>query len=193
MKGMNVGGLPSTELAGLSVAKCGFEGGLQHSEGPLALGLVTAHVACPQLLHPHSCPPRLDPHCQPRHRAYQLTFPFFIVLCKASPNPTNSTNWCRLVCSYPPETRLQLEARARQLEGKEMGQASAQVRGKPDTPKYDRERQGSSANVVSAPKAYNADADVTMDVKPEAVKEKKKVRKMNIYVIAPQIVSVSSM
>lgn len=58
-----------------------------------------------------------------------------------------------------------------------MGQASAQVRGKPDTQKYDRERQGPSAAVVSAPKAYNADADVTVDVKPEAVKEKKKVRR----------------
>lgn len=56
-----------------------------------------------------------------------------------------------------------------------MGQASAQVRGKPDTPKYDRERQGASAAVVAAPKAYNADADITADVKPEAVKEKKKV------------------
>ena len=71
--------------------------------------------------------------------------------------------------------RAQLEARARQLEGKELGQASAQVRGKPDTPRYDRDRQGASAAVVAAPKAYNADADITADVKPEAVKEKKKV------------------
>ena len=70
-------------------------------------------------------------------------------------------------------TVLQLEARARQLEGRELGQAAAQVRGKADTPKYDRDRQGPSAALVSAPKAYNPDADITMDVKPDAVKQKK--------------------
>ena len=83
---------------------------------------------------------------------------------------------------------MQLEARARQLEGKEMGQAAAQVRGKPDTPKYERERQGPSAAALSAPKAYNADADITADVKPDAVKsEKKKVGSCQVSSVFPAI------
>ncbi len=69
----------------------------------------------------------------------------------------------------------QLEARARQLEGRELGSAAGHARGKPDLQKYDRDRQGANPALVTVPKAYNTDADITADVRSDVVKEKKKV------------------
>ena len=69
----------------------------------------------------------------------------------------------------------QLEARARQLEGRELGSAAGQTRGKPDFQKYDRDRQGANPALVTVPKVYNTDADITADVRSDVVKEKKKV------------------
>ncbi len=61
-----------------------------------------------------------------------------------------------------------MEARLRQLEGKLLGSESAQPRGKAEPQKYDAARQGPSGALLTAPKAYNADADVVMEpAKPE--------------------------
>lgn len=68
---------------------------------------------------------------------------------------------------------LQVESRLRQLEGKLLGSESAQPRGKAEPQKYDSARQGAAGALLSAPKAYNADADVVME---PAKAEKKKVR-----------------
>ena len=62
----------------------------------------------------------------------------------------------------------QVEARLRQLEGKLLGSESAQPRGKAEPQKYDAARQGPSGALMTAPKAYNPDADVVMEpAKPE--------------------------
>lgn len=63
---------------------------------------------------------------------------------------------------------LQVESRLRQLEGKLLGSESAQPRGKAEPQKYDAARQGASGALLTAPQAYNADADVAMEpAKPE--------------------------
>ena len=70
----------------------------------------------------------------------------------------------------------QLEARARQLEGRELGSGAAQARGKADLQRYDRDRQGANPALLTVPTVYNADADITADVRADVVKEKKKVQ-----------------
>jgi len=67
----------------------------------------------------------------------------------------------------------QVESRLRQLEGKLLGSESAQPRGKAEPQKYDAGRQGASGALLTAPKTYNADADVVM----EPAKPEKKVSK----------------
>ena len=54
----------------------------------------------------------------------------------------------------------QVEARLRQLEGRAQAGESGKPRGKPDTPKYDKSRQGAVPALASTPKAFNADGDV---------------------------------
>ncbi|GAB4813880.1 hypothetical protein N2152v2_000926 [Parachlorella kessleri] len=68
------------------------------------------------------------------------------------------------------EARVKVEARLRQLEGKQLATESARPRGLPGAEKYDGSRQGATAALATAPKAYNPDADVTAD----AGKKKKK-------------------
>ena len=67
---------------------------------------------------------------------------------------------------------FQVESRLRQLEGKLLGSESAQPRGKAEPQKYDAARQGPAGALLTAPKAYNADADVVIE---PAKAEKKKV------------------
>lgn len=67
----------------------------------------------------------------------------------------------------------QVEARLRQLEGK-MGVESAMPRGLPGPQKYDAARQSTGGALVAAPQAYNADADVAMEVNGKKEKKKKK-------------------
>ena len=67
---------------------------------------------------------------------------------------------------------VQVEARLRQLEGKEGGGSGA-PRGLPSAQKYDSSRQNGTA--AATPKAYNADADVEMTDKKEKKKKKKDV------------------
>ena len=66
----------------------------------------------------------------------------------------------------------QIEARARQMEGRDLGQQAAAPGGKPPPGKYERGRQGAASGLLSEPKAYNPDADATATAGKE---EKKKV------------------
>lgn len=66
----------------------------------------------------------------------------------------------------------QIEARARQMEGRDLGQQAAVPGGKPPPGKYERGRQGAAPGLLSTPKAYNPDADATATAGKE---EKKKV------------------
>ena len=76
----------------------------------------------------------------------------------------------------------------RQLEGKMIASDSAKPRGKADIPKYDAARQGSAgAALISAPKSYNADADVTANAGKEEPKKKKKVIELLINVIVVRV------
>ena len=68
---------------------------------------------------------------------------------------------------------LQVEARLRQLEGK-MGGEAAMPRGLPSPQKYDAARQSTGGALLAAPQAYNADADVAMEVNGKKEKKKKK-------------------
>ncbi|KAL3156979.1 Nucleolar protein 58 [Trebouxia sp. C0009 RCD-2024] len=72
------------------------------------------------------------------------------------------------------ESRSKVESRLRQLEGKLLGSESAQPRGKAEPQKYDAARQGPSGALLTAPQAYNADADVVMEpAKPDKKKKKR--------------------
>eukprot|EP00887_Chlorella_sp_A99_P002605 scaffold6.g2605.t1 len=75
------------------------------------------------------------------------------------------------------EARAKVEARLRQLEGKQLGAEAARPRGPPGAAKYDPARQGEAAALATAPAAYNAGADVVMADGGEAKKEKKKKKK----------------
>lgn len=72
------------------------------------------------------------------------------------------------------ESRSKVESRLRQLEGKLLGSESAQPRGKAEPQKYDAGRQGASGALLTAPKAYNADADVVMEPAKPDKKSKKR-------------------
>lgn len=60
------------------------------------------------------------------------------------------------------EARAKVEARLRQLEGKVLGGEAGRSAGKEQPGKYDKSRQSATPALASAPKAYNADADVAM-------------------------------
>ena len=80
-----------------------------------------------------------------------------------------------------------MEARLRQLEGKMLASGSGVARGKAGAPKYDAQRQGAAgAALLSQPKAYNADADVTADA-GRAKKDKKK--KVGVHAHRPLAVA----
>ncbi|DBA92194.1 hypothetical protein WJX77_003846 [Trebouxia sp. C0004] len=72
------------------------------------------------------------------------------------------------------ESRTKVESRLRQLEGKLLGSEAAQPRGKAEPQKYDAGRQGASGALLTAPKTYNADADVVME--PAKLEKKSKKR-----------------
>lgn len=76
-------------------------------------------------------------------------------------------------CPAPHPARRQVEARLRQLEGKQLAGEAAKPRGLPGADKYEPARQGGAAALLAAPKAYNADADVA-----PADGEKKKKKKV---------------
>ncbi|KFM26424.1 putative nucleolar protein 5-2 [Auxenochlorella protothecoides] len=70
------------------------------------------------------------------------------------------------------EARTKVEARLRQLEGRQLEGEAARPRGLPGAAPYDAARQGAAPTLLTTPKAYNADADVVA-----ATTEKKKKKK----------------
>ncbi|KAL3828424.1 hypothetical protein ACJIZ3_017226 [Penstemon smallii] len=91
------------------------------------------------------------------------------------------------------ENRLKLEARLRNLEGRELGHSAGSVKGKPKIEFYDKDRKGSGGLITPA-KTYNPAADSIMgladlstkneDKEPESEKtvgkKEKKKKKKNI-------------
>jgi hypothetical protein len=69
---------------------------------------------------------------------------------------------------------VQVEARLRQLEGRQLGDEAAKPRGLPGAEKYEAARQTGNGALLGQAKAYNADADVAMAVANGDKKEKKK-------------------
>ncbi|XP_047338387.1 probable nucleolar protein 5-2 [Impatiens glandulifera] len=84
------------------------------------------------------------------------------------------------------ESRLKLEARLRNLEGRELGHSSGSAKGKPKIEVYDKDKKGAGAMITSA-KVYNPAADSVLGRTEPAVnaapledeenKEKKKKKK----------------
>lgn len=72
------------------------------------------------------------------------------------------------------EARAKVEARLRQLEGRALEGEAAKPRGVPGPGVYDPARQGAVPGLLSAPKAYNTDADVVTVVDKKEKKNKKK-------------------
>lgn len=70
-----------------------------------------------------------------------------------------------------------MEARLRQLEGKQLAGEAAKPRGLPGAEKYEGARQGGAGALLGQAKAYDAGADVAMadGEKKEEKKKKKKV------------------
>ena len=73
------------------------------------------------------------------------------------------------------ESREKVEARLRQLEGKTLGDAAGVAKGKESAKKHDKSRDAAPA-LLSAPKAYNPDADVS-DKKEKKEKKEEKEKK----------------
>ncbi|XP_042517802.1 probable nucleolar protein 5-2 [Macadamia integrifolia] len=79
------------------------------------------------------------------------------------------------------ENRAKLEARLRNLEGRELGRSAGSTKGKPKIEAYDKDRKGAGA-LITAAKAYNPSADstlgrtmgTTMNHQDEDATEKKK-------------------
>lgn len=83
------------------------------------------------------------------------------------------------------ENRAKLEARLRNLEGRELGRVSGAAKGKPKMEAYDKDRKKSIGGLITAAKTYNPAADSILGklekaaeevVAPVTVKEKKKKR-----------------
>lgn len=86
------------------------------------------------------------------------------------------------------DSRAKIEARLRQMEGRDMGMASGNTGGVGGTPaKYDRSRQGPAEGLSSSAPTYNADADVTATA--GAVKTpKQKKRKAELTAVEEAVV-----
>ncbi|XP_019454203.1 PREDICTED: probable nucleolar protein 5-1 [Lupinus angustifolius] len=85
------------------------------------------------------------------------------------------------------ESRLKLEARLRNLEGKELGRFAGSAKGKPKIESYDNDRKKGSGGLITPAKTYNASADsvigqlsksaIDEDTPELAITDKKKEKK----------------
>lgn len=80
---------------------------------------------------------------------------------------------------------MQVEARLRQLEGKQLAGEAARPRGLPDAEKYDAARQGAASAQLSQHKAYNADGDVASDAGAAKLEKKTKKKKVRCHFYVP--------
>ncbi|XP_058071536.1 probable nucleolar protein 5-2 [Magnolia sinica] len=70
------------------------------------------------------------------------------------------------------ENRLKLEARLRNLEGRELGRSAGSTKGKPKLEFYDKDRKKGAGALITAAKTYNAAADSVLGKSVELAAEK---------------------
>ncbi|KAM7472717.1 hypothetical protein LguiA_010900 [Lonicera macranthoides] len=77
------------------------------------------------------------------------------------------------------ENRLKLEARLRNLEGRELGRSAGSAKGKPKIEFYDKDRKKGAGALITPAKTYNPSADSVLGrTELEAEKEEQKKRKI---------------
>ncbi|KAF8387903.1 hypothetical protein HHK36_026565 [Tetracentron sinense] len=70
------------------------------------------------------------------------------------------------------ENRAKLEARLRNLEGRELGRSAGSTKGKPKIEFYDKDRKKGAVALITAAKTYNPSADSVLGRTTEPVPEK---------------------
>ncbi|KAJ6694220.1 hypothetical protein OIU85_004956 [Salix viminalis] len=66
------------------------------------------------------------------------------------------------------ENRLKLEARLRNLEGKELGRSAGSAKGKPKIEAYDKDRKKGAGGLITPAKTYNPSADAVLGQTPNS-------------------------
>ncbi|BBH06664.1 NOP56-like pre RNA processing ribonucleoprotein, partial [Prunus dulcis] len=75
------------------------------------------------------------------------------------------------------ENRAKLEARLRNLEGRELGRFAGSAKGKPKIEVYDKDRKKGAGGLITAAKAYNPAADSVLGQTTPAGEDKKEKKK----------------
>ncbi|KAI5566576.1 hypothetical protein POPTR_013G032300v4 [Populus trichocarpa] len=70
------------------------------------------------------------------------------------------------------ENRLKLEARLRNLEGKELGRSAGSAKGKPKIEAYDKDRKKGAGGLITPAKTYNPSADAILGQTPNSTARK---------------------
>eukprot|EP00262_Sarcandra_glabra_P012916 TRINITY_DN343_c0_g1_i1.p1 TRINITY_DN343_c0_g1~~TRINITY_DN343_c0_g1_i1.p1 ORF type:complete len:567 (+),score=149.25 TRINITY_DN343_c0_g1_i1:85-1785(+) len=75
-------------------------------------------------------------------------------------------------CTMGLENRAKLEARLRNLEGRELGRSAGSTKGKPKIEFYDKDRKKGTGALITAAKTYNPSADLVLGNATESTEEK---------------------
>ncbi|KAL9341650.1 hypothetical protein Peur_064975 [Populus x canadensis] len=70
------------------------------------------------------------------------------------------------------ENRLKLEARLRNLEGRELGRSAGSAKGKPKIEAYDKDRKKGAGGLITPAKTYNPSADAILGQTPNSTARK---------------------
>ncbi|CAH2055062.1 unnamed protein product [Thlaspi arvense] len=84
------------------------------------------------------------------------------------------------------ENRAKLEARLRNLEGKDLGRLSGSAKGKPKVEVYDKDKKKGSGGLITPAKTYNSAADSLLGQTPAEESSKKKDKKKKKVVEAEE-------
>ncbi|KAB5556321.1 hypothetical protein DKX38_007230 [Salix brachista] len=77
------------------------------------------------------------------------------------------------------ENRLKLEARLRNLEGKELGRSAGSAKGKPKIEAYDKDRKKGAGGLITPAKTYNPSADAVLGQTPDSTTRKFEVESLS--------------
>ncbi|KAJ6397661.1 hypothetical protein OIU77_018635 [Salix suchowensis] len=77
------------------------------------------------------------------------------------------------------ENRLKLEARLRNLEGKELGRSAGSAKGKPKIEPYDKDRKKGAGGLITPAKTYNPSADAVLGQTPDSTTRKSEVESLS--------------
>ncbi|KAJ6682887.1 NUCLEOLAR PROTEIN 5 NUCLEOLAR PROTEIN NOP5 NOP58 [Salix koriyanagi] len=77
------------------------------------------------------------------------------------------------------ENRLKLEARLRNLEGKELGRSAGSAKGKPKIEPYDKDRKKGAGGLITPAKTYNPSADAVLGQTPDSTTRKFEVESLS--------------